>query len=99
MIFSFSDLLEALFPGSVGRTKKKKPISKFLFFWTEIKILTVVRLKKKKFLLTATVHCANYPLRTQLTVRGASEVGHPGCTDSSPLLFIPVVMKGDIVRK
>ena len=24
MIFSFSDLLEAIFPGSVGRTKKKK---------------------------------------------------------------------------
>ena len=45
----------------------------------------------------ATVPCVNYPFRTEFTMRGRSGVGRPAGTDHP--LFIPVVMKVDIVRK
>ena len=41
--------------------------------------------------------CVNYPFRTELRMRGGSGVGCRG--DLDPPLFIPVVMKVDIVRK
>ena len=98
MIFSFSELLESLFLGSVGRTKKIKPKSQFYFFWVKIKILLVGRWKKKtkKKKTIGTVPSVNCPFKTELTIMSVfAEVGGAGGLD---LPFTLVGMKVDIAK-
>ena len=90
MIFSFSDLLEVLFVGSVGRTKKINPKFQF-FFFAQNQNFTGRSVEKKKNLVmrVATVTCVNYPFRSELSIRsragrGGGIQGSRG-SESSPM--------------